>query len=162
MIGWRSCFARKGRHNFIQNWGFGVTGCVWLRCTSREGEALNEFLGLVIPIVGYSEYHHSLATANLVDSCSVDDGWSAIDRGGQSTGAGHTATENVFWNTTGTGLIRSSQFGRGYVIGTTEDLRLAVGGDDYLEGEGGAADLEPSSLYRAQFMRRAGKAPETP
>ncbi|MCP3858905.1 MAG: hypothetical protein GY704_04575, partial [Phycisphaeraceae bacterium] len=70
----RDCAARRGRHNFIQNWGFGVTGCVWLRCTSREGEALNEFLGITVPIVGYSEYHHSLATANLVDSCVVDDG----------------------------------------------------------------------------------------
>ncbi len=152
----RDCIARRGRHNFIQNWGFGVTGCVWLRCGSFEGQALNEFLGVIVPIVGYSEYHHSLATANLVDQCTVDDGWSAINRGTMSSGAGHTATECVFWNTTGSGLLRSSQYGRGYVIGTGPDLRLTVSDQEWLEGEDKAADLRPQSLYEAQFEKRTG------
>jgi hypothetical protein len=155
----RDCVGRRGRHNFIQNWGFGVTGCVWLRCRSYEGEALNEFLGVLVPIVGHSEYHHSLATANLVDRCTVDDGWSALNRGTMSTGAGHTATQCVFWNTTGSGLLRSTQFGIGYVIGTGPDLRLSVTGDDWLEAEGQAADLTPSSLYEAQFEKRTGAPP---
>jgi len=156
----RDCVARRGRHNFIQNWGFGVTGCVWLRCGSFEGQALNEFLGITVPIVGYSEYHHSLATANLVDQCTVDDGWSAINRGTMSSGAGHTATECIFWNTTGSGLLRSSQYGWGYVIGTGPDLRLTVSDQEWLEGEDKAADLRPQSLYEAQFEKRTGEAPQ--
>ncbi len=154
----RDCTARRGRHNFIQNWGFGVTGCVWLRCHSFEGQALNEFLGVTVATVGHSEYHHSLATANLVDQCTVDDGWSALNRGTMSSGAGHTATECIFWNTTGSGLLRSSQFGNGYVIGTGPDLDLLVSGDDWLEAEGQAAELQPPSLYEAQFEKRTGKA----
>ena len=33
----RDCVAKKGRHNFIQNWGFGTTGCVWLQVESEDG-----------------------------------------------------------------------------------------------------------------------------
>ncbi len=160
-----------GRHNFIQNWDFGTSGTVWLRTTSREGFAAstdNESLGLV----GLSEYHHSLAMANLVDDSSADDGWGALNRGGWSSGAGHSATQNVFWNLRGEGMLRSYQYGEGYVIGTapTLDVHAEIGGDwdlfgagdgtapdDYLEGLGEAATLRPQSLYEDQRARRVAR-----
>jgi hypothetical protein len=157
----RDCAARLGRHNFIQNWGFGATGCVWLRCESREGRAINRVLGRDVTIVGFSEYHHSLATANLVDSTFLDDGWSAINRGHQSSGAGHTSTECVFWRVTGPGLIRSAQYGNGYVVGTGPETKVYAPDGDFVEGAGRAADLVPSSLYEAQFERRTGRRPES-
>jgi hypothetical protein len=150
----RDCTGRRGRHNFIQNWGFGATGCVFLRCESLDGEALNEFLGFVVAVVGASEYHHSLATANLVDGGRTTDGWAAANRGLESSGAGHSATECVFWGVTGTGFIRSAQFGPGYVIGTGPTIRIISSGDDFVEGAGRAADLDPPSLYEDQFARR--------
>jgi len=153
----RDCVARGGRHNFIQNWGFGVSGCVWLRCESRDGRAINSAFGLPVAIVGFSEYHHSLATANLVDSCFVSDGWSAVNRGQYSSGAGHTATECVFWNVTGPGLVRTGQYGRGYVIGTGRETKVLSLDDDWVEGEGAAATLDPPSLYEAQRKRRVGR-----
>lgn len=155
----RDCRAVAGRHNFIQNWGFGVSGCVWLRCESRAGRAINKALGLSVGTVGLSEYHHSLAMANLVDSCFVDDGWSAVNRRHYSSGAGHTATECVFWNVTGPGVVRSGQFGTGYVIGTGHNTKVKALGDDWLEGEGAAKTLVPSSLYEEQFRRRTGHKP---
>jgi hypothetical protein len=161
----RDCTARAGRHNFIQNWGFGVTGCVWLRVRSSEGRAI-EFRDIPIGLVAYSEYHHSLATANLVDSVVLDDGWSAVNRGTESTGAGHTATQCVVWNAGGTGRVQSFQYGLGYVIGTGpgNDVRIAGGGaaaagtepTDWLEGEGEGATLVPQSLYEDQLRRRLG------
>jgi len=160
-----------GRHNFIQNWDFGTSGTVWLRTTSREGFAAstdNESFGLV----GLSEYHHSLAMANLVDDSTTDDGWGAVNRRGWSSGAGHSATQNVFWNLRGEGIVRSFQYGEGYVIGTapTLDVQAEVGGDwdlfgagdgtspdDFLEGIGEAASLRPQSLYEDQRARRVAR-----
>ncbi len=164
---WRDLVGRAGRHNFIQNWGFGVTGCVWLRVHSSEGVAV---LSSTVPfgLTGYSEFHHSLATANLIDSSRFDDGFSIVNRGSESTGAGHTGTENVLWNTRGRGHLRSFQYGRGYVIGT-RDVTLEVRtltpvvGDgtapaDSLEGEGMADTLDPPSLYLDQLRRRLGRS----
>ncbi|MCP5070607.1 MAG: hypothetical protein GY946_28930 [bacterium] len=84
----RDCVATAGRHNFIQNWGFGTSGCVWLRCESAEGFAVFLKAFPSVGQLGFSEFHHSLATANLIDSCTIDDGWSAINRGTFSSGAG--------------------------------------------------------------------------
>jgi len=157
------CKARRGRHNFIQNWDFGTAGCVWLRCLSRDGHALfsrNPPLG----IVGTSEYHHSLSMGCLVDSCTIDDGWQANNRGGESSGAGHTATQCVFWNCAGRGFIRSAQFGIGYVIGTAPSLSVITATDrrggqgtnpeDYTDGLGRGTTLKPRSLYEDQRRRR--------
>ena len=161
------CTALDGRHNFIQNWGFGTSGCVWLRCHSAGGFALfaKEFPGL--GQLGYSEFHHSLATANAIDACTVDDGWSAVNRGTYSSGAGHSATQNVFWNLQGTAAsLRSQQFGWGYVIGTGPGVVLTAGTaggtdpEDWIEGEGRAATLDPPSLYVEQHTRRTGRPPE--
>jgi hypothetical protein len=110
----RDCEARGGRHNFIQNWGFGTSGCVWQRVRSTGG-TLETPLGSGR---GLSEFHHSLATANLIEDSVFDDGFAIVNRGAESTGAGHTGTENVFWNVRGAGVLRSMQFGRGYIIGT--------------------------------------------
>lgn len=160
----RDCTARHGRHNYIQNWGFGLTGCVWLRCTS---EASMTVLAAEYPELAgyaYSEFHHSLATANLIDSTTLEDGWKAENRNDWSTGAGHTATENVFWNTAGGGKVFSRQWGAGHVIGTAPTLEVvtALEGEaatgtapeDHTEGLGQAATLDPPSLYEAQLERR--------
>jgi hypothetical protein len=162
----RDCVGLNGRHNFIQNWGFGTTGCVWLRCHSEGGltvalKDFPEFGGL-----GFSEFHHSLATANLMDSNVVHDGWKAANRNDWSTGAGHTATQNVFWNMQGPGEVVSRQFGWGYLIGSGPEttVRTNLGGgfeegkgtepEDWLEGEGLAPLLVPQSLFEDQLSRR--------
>jgi hypothetical protein len=166
----RDCTGRAGRHNFIQNWGFGVTGCVWLRCLSEEGLAAPSPDLPDIGSIGYSEFHHSLATANLIDSCILHDGWKAVNRKDWSSGAGHTATENVFWNNKGTGELFSRQFAMGYVIGTSGGLTTYTsmsGGwsgeaegtepEDYTEGLGAGAGLLPQSLFDDQLARRIGQ-----
>jgi hypothetical protein len=161
----RDCQGLHGRHNFIQNWDFGTSGCVFLRPVSRGGRVVNEFGSTT----GLSEYHHSLATANLVDGADSDDGWAAVNRGQESTGAGHTATQNVFWNLQG-GLLRSYQYGHGYAVGTRQVLvytdpeddlvgRLAgqaTGTEplDWVEGLEQGEDLVPASLYEDQLRRR--------
>ena len=162
----RDATAIAGRHNFIQNWGFGTSGCVWLRCRSEAGLALFSKDFPTIGQLGYSEFHHSLAMANLIDSCTILDGWSGINRGTFSSGAGHSATQNVFWNVQGAGVMRSQQFGWGYVIGTSAEvtLNLSAGSDttptDWVEGEARSADLVPQSLYLDQHNRRTGVAAE--
>ena len=159
----RDSTGRNGRHNFIQNWGFGTNGCVWLRIHSSGGGAYQSIeRGLAAR--GSSDFHHSLATANLIDSSQFDDGWSAVNRGGFSSGAGHSATQNVFWNVGGSGLLASFQFGLGYVIGTGPELEvitelpdiagLGTEPEDWVEGLGEAPRLSPSSLYEDQRMRR--------
>jgi hypothetical protein len=151
-----------GRHNFIQNWGFGTSGCVWLRVRSAEGRMIARRGGLAV--AGESEFHHSLATANLVDASVLEDGWLGVNRGTSSSGAGHSATENVLWNVSGGGRIRSFQWGWGFVIGTSPELEVVTDGVpweqlgteplDLVEGAGLGAGLEPPSLYEAQRALR--------
>lgn len=157
---------RAGRHNFIQNWDFGTSGCVWLRTRSDEGRnLLADWDPVGLP--AYSEYHHSLAMANLVDQSWASDGWQGVNRQRESSGAGHSATQNVFWNTSGGGYLRSLQFGLGYIVGTERmdvhvdprewDWNNAGEGtepQDWLEGEDEGAHLVPASLYEDQRARR--------
>ena len=156
----RDCTGLDGRHNFIQNWDFGTSGCVFLRCESRGSKT---FAGIWDPIgvFAFCDYHHSLARANLVDSCLLDDGWYAGNRGDESTGAGHTATENVYWNTSGGGMIRSLQYGWGYVIGLGDNVTntsllspnaSGTAPEDWVEDQAGP--LQPASLYEDQLRRR--------
>lgn len=162
----RDCVAHDGRHNFIQNWGFGTTGVVWLRVTSTGGFA-EVTPGSPLGGVGYSEFHHSLATANLIDSSRFDDGFSIVNRGQESTGAGQTGTQNILWNLRGAGLIRSMQWGWGAVIGTTnvsvalDEVFIGTGSKplDLLEGLDAGATLEPQSLYEAQLRKRLAPSP---
>ena len=160
--------ARAGRHNFIQNWDFGTSGCVWLRTTSEDGRSL---LADWDPVgyASYSEFHHSLAMANLIDDSVATDGWQGVNRQGESSGAGHSATQNVWWNTRGGGYLRSLQVGDGYVIGTDgmdvhvdpEEWDWNNSGEgsapeDWTEGIDAALPLEPASLYEDQLLRRVG------
>jgi len=143
---------------------------VWLRCQSAGGFAA---VSSSLPGLGQTatcEFHHSLAMANLIDTCLLDDGWSALNRRTWSSGAGHTATQCVFWNTGGKGVLRSFQYGWGYVIGTAPTLTVndtaGAGGsegtapNDWLEGLGRASTLTPRSLYVAQYRARTGTLPE--
>lgn len=163
--------ADAGRHNFIQNWDFGTTGCVWLRTLSENARA---YLADWDPLgyAAYSEFHHSLAMANLIDESVATDGWQGVNRQAESSGAGHSVTESVFWNLTGGGYLRSLQYGYGYVIGTDAvDLHVdpaewdwANSGEgtepeDWTEGIGDAATLEPQSLFEDQLVRRVGSLP---
>ena len=162
----RDSLGRSGRHNFIQNWDFGTSGCVFLRTTSQDGVMVGE-----IDVTGSSEYHHALAHANLVDDSVTDDGWGAINRRTSSSGAGHTATESVFWNLRGRGTLRCMQYGWGYVIGTgpeltthveLDEISLLLNGagtepEDHAEGIGEAEWLVPSSLYEDQLTLRLAR-----
>ena len=165
----RDCTGRAGRHNFIQNWDFGTSGCVWLRTVSEDGRALTSS-GDSLGTLGFSEYHHSLAMANLVDDSFTSDGWQCTNRNDWSSGAGHAGTQNVFWNVRGPGFLRSFQFGQGYVVGTQELLvhtALADGvlfgasegtePEDWREGIDEGAKLVPQSLYEDQLARRLAR-----
>lgn len=156
--------ARHGRHNLIQNWGFGATGIVWKDCVSEDsrsywGPAIWQWLP------AFSEFHHSLATANLIEGGTLNDGWKAENRGTYSSGAGHSATENVFWNVGGNGTISSLQYGWGYVIApaptltvNTRRLGAVVGApEDHVETFGAQQNLQPASLYRDQLARRLAR-----
>ncbi len=158
--------ARGGRHNFIQNWDFGTSGCVWLRTTSEDGRS---FFADWDPVgwASYSEFHHSLAMANLIDRSVATDGWQGVNRQGESSGAGHSATQNVWWGTSGGGYLRSLQVGDGYVVGTAGmDVHVdpdewdwnssgeGTAPEDWTEGLDEGATLEPVSLYEDQLSRR--------
>ncbi len=156
------------RHGLIQNWDFGSSGLVWLRCDSVGNTLAGD------PVIGgRSEFHHRLAMANLFDSTRDTVGFVAHNRGTESSNAGLTATESVFWNVAGAGpgtYLISYQAGRGYVIGTRDITSQVVPGPleqalgvadhtepvDLLEGEGRGADLVPSSLFDDQLARRLG------
>ena len=159
----RDCSGSAGRHNFIQNWGFGTSGWVLLRCTSSGG--FNQFAQeMDVGFLAKSEFHHSLAMASLIDHSTFDDGFGAVNRGLQSTGAGHTATQTVIWNVGGKGYVDSLQFGMGYLIGSLPATHIttaltASGGkgtapQDYTEGVGLGAQLTPASLFDAQLALR--------
>ena len=154
----------EGRHNFIQNWDFGTTGLVFLRTSSSGSRALfADWDPIGAPAA--SEYHHSLTMACLVDQSVVTDAWQAQNRGSYSSGAGITATQNVFWNLRGGGRVASYQAGIGYVIGTQDitvetDVAASAGAGtgtepaDYTEGIGRGDGLQPPSLYEDQLIRR--------
>lgn len=155
------------RHGFIQNWDFGTTGVVWLRCDAVDDVAINNGFAQA----GRSEFHHRLAIANLFDSTTDTAGFASYNRGSESSNSGHAGTENVFWNIAGEDDgTRASLFqvGRGYVIGT-RDLSAMVEPDiidefqghadgtdpvDWLEGADQGATLWPPSLFEAQLAQR--------
>ena len=157
-----SVLAVNGRHNLIQNWGFGATGIVWKDCYSSGSTAFNEPLTW-IGVPAYSEFHHSLATANLIEGGIWHDGFKAEDRGLYSSGAGSSATESVFWNVGGNGLISTDQHGWGYVIGASDTLTVRtdpllgpIDGppEDWVETVPAGQVLSPTSLYEDQLSRR--------
>ena len=158
---------RRGRHNFIQNWDFGTSGCVFLRTVSEDGAAQYSADVEWLTWLGTSEFHHSLAMANLIDQSTTNDGWKGANRQDESSGAGHSATQNVFWNLSGGGELTSYQYGLGYVIGTTDitvkttvwDILDSEGTspEDYTEGIDEGATLFPASLYEDQLAARLAR-----
>ncbi len=157
----------EGRHNFIQNWDFSTNGCVFLNVHSSGGKSRNN--GFLID--SYSEFHHSLALANLIDSSTLDDGWVVWNRKSESSNSGHAGTQNVFWNTAGNGKIISYQFGKGYIIGTAPSIEVKIDSSkdplhnlmgrgentqplDIVELEGEAQNLYPQSLFLHQLSKR--------
>jgi hypothetical protein len=156
--------ARNGRHNFIQNWGFGTSGTVLLRCVSEGSEVWMVENGKLTAIPAASEHHHSLAIGTLIDDSRLDDGFKLENRRTWSEGAGHTATESVVWRPSGKGVVASRQFGWGYVIGAEASVRVDTKVDtwtglwsapeDFVEGQGESDTLYPASLYEHQRARR--------
>ena len=155
------------RHGLIQNWDFGSSGLVWLRCDSRGNTLSGE------PVIGgRSEFHHRLAVASLFDSTLDTVGFNAHNRGDESSNAGHAATESIFWNVRGANptdsYLISYQAGRGYVIGTRDLTVQVVPGPleevlgvaahtepvDWAEGIDRGATLDPPSLFDAQLALR--------
>ena len=102
--------------------------------------------------------------ANLIDSSTADDGWKTVNRLFYSSGSGHSATENVFWNTKGDGTLYSYQYGHGYVIGSTDievytevsDVYDSFGTapEDFSEGLEEGRALIPQSLCEDQLRKR--------
>lgn len=160
----RDSTAEAGRHNFVQNWDFGTSELVFLRTHSIGGLAFtDEWDPSGVPAC--SETHHALAIALLVDSSTSDDCWKMVNRLVYSSGAGHTATESIFWNVGGTGGLSSLQYGRGGVIGTSPETPVTTevldiydsyrtAPEDWSEGLGQGATLDPPSLYEDQLARR--------
>lgn len=156
---------QDGRHNFIQNWDFGASGLVFAGCTSAGSRSFQDAADRT-GFPAASEYHHSLAMACLVEQSDIADAWQAINRLSFSSGAGHTATQSVFWNNRGSGRLLSLQYGWGYVIGTTgltvltEPSGISGQGTapedfvEHLDLEPDTAQLAPASLYQDQLRRR--------
>ncbi len=112
-----------------------------------------------------------LSAANLFDSMTMNgDYLEAVYRPYGTVQHGWTTTQSVFWNTTGnsyqsgqSAVVKSRQFGNGYVIGTRGPANaveyLISASDpsapqDFVEGIGTAADLMPQSLYLDQKAKR--------
>lgn len=152
-----SCSSKNARHNYTIGL-IAATGNVIHSSTANNGR---------FPV----DFHMHLSPANLIDSMVLDeDGIEAADRFHADHGFG--TTQSVLWNTRGDTegwevdlgfkkLIRTAQFGWGYVIGTSGyDNAVERPGhnhalpDDYVEGGGQGADLIPQSLYESQLQRR--------
>jgi hypothetical protein len=152
-----SCFSAGSRHNYTIAL-IVATGNVIHRSTAINGR---------FPV----DFHMHLSPANLIDSMVLDDdSIEAADR--FHADHGHGTTQSVMWNTRGDTdgwevdiglkkLIRTAQFGWGYVIGTSgNDRRVETPNHnhvlphDFVEGEGSGADLIPRSLYQSQLDLR--------
>lgn len=173
---------REGRHNFCFNWDFGTSGVV-IRDSDSEGSDCENTLGTC-----RNEFHHSLAMAILIENSRIADGWVGGNRRSESSGAGHTATESVYWRLYGGPQIYSWQYGHGYLVGNdiTEQFvevadtsqsgwalewlpfwALSSNGhtsldtepEDWLEGAGARETLVPASLYLDQLERRRRRSP---
>ena len=158
-----SCYSEDSRHNYTFSL-IVATGNVIHQSTAINGR---------FPV----DFHMHLSPANLIDSMVLEDDFIEAVRRSHAD-HGHTSTQSVIWNTRGDTvgweveiglkkLIRSAQFGWGYVIGTsgTDNLvevpnhELALP-NDFVEGQGRGADLVPSSLYESQIERRLTTLPQ--
>jgi len=141
--------AERGRHNFTFS-EMSASGNVIYKSRAKYGTDATDF-------------HRALSMANLIDSPELTgERLQAFNRGGISSGAGHTTTESVFWNTNATSLAsgyswttRSEQYGVGYVIGTRgagadASSEVLTDSNEYREGIGDGINLVPQSLYDDQ------------
>ena len=148
---WKENRASRGRHNFTFS-RIHATGNVLLRNTSADARLVDDF-------------HDTLSHANLIDNHTLTRvQFSANNRAEKSSGAGHTASQNVFWRIRGNAyqtsgaesanaIIDAHQFGMGYVIGTFGAAN-AVNADGFVEGVGRGETMTVQSLYEDQKARR--------
>lgn len=155
--------AVNGRHNFT------ITGQRASGNVIYRGYIANPIESLP------ADFHAYLSMANLIDNLTIDnDRFEARDRSGAAGVSGFpkhgvSTTQSVFWNNIGLAyrsdmpaIIRSDQYGWGYVIGTRGPAPRvhATAGSfktapaDWLEGEGAGDTLNPQSLYLDQLQRR--------
>lgn len=162
--------AVNGRHNFT------ITG------QRTSGNVI--YRGIITNPIGslVADFHAYLSMANLIDNLTIDrDRFDAADRSGAAGVSGFpkhgvSTTQSVFWNNIGVAyghdmpaIIRSDQYGWGYVIGTRGPAArvIAPGGNprtepkDFVEGEGEGDTLQPQSLYYDQLHRRLLRAGKT-
>ncbi|MDD2597817.1 MAG: glycosyl hydrolase family 28-related protein [Kiritimatiellae bacterium] len=145
------CTAVSCRHNYD------------LKSMKTSGNVIHRSQGRSARLA--SDFHMHLSMANLFDSMSLNgDFLQAVYRPYGTILHGHSTTESVFWNTYGTGsgtAVESRQWGWGYVIGTSGSRSSVTRGtanntapEDFLEGQGSGATLEPQSLYLDQLAKR--------
>jgi hypothetical protein len=171
----KNCYAEDGRHNYDFK-GMASNGNVIYGCTTRNPRLTSDF-------------HMHLSMANLFDNFRADG--DIIEAGFRTAGyegAVHmyTTSESVIWNTTGinpmgdrTYVVVSRQFGNGYVIGTSgtphgvastpyQGIHSSTGipyntaPQDFTEGIGTGASLEPASLWLDQSEKRRNRPGFTP
>jgi hypothetical protein len=151
-----------GRHNFNFR-SMHATGNVLFNDRASNGELVSDF-------------HMHLSAANLMDNLTLhQEKFEAADRSPYGTiSHGVTTTQSVFWNTNGsqyrsgtTSIIRSQQYGQGYVIGvrgsaTGVDLSTTTktAPADFAETASSGTLLSPQSLYVDQLQRRLGSTAE--
>lgn len=155
--------AYQGRHNFN------------FRSAQATGNVL--FNNRVSDGTLVSDFHMHLSAANLMDNLTLyQEQFEASDRSPYGTVShGVTTTQSVFWNTHGakyrsgsTTLIRSQQYGQGYVIGvrgSATGVNLANSSTktspmDFGETASSGEELVPQSLYVDQIKRRLGSTVE--
>jgi len=157
--------AAHGRHNFITSGDFSTTGCVFRNNRSSGNWCVND----TFETPCFDEYHNRFAIGNLVENHEALSGWLAGNRRDLSTGAGHVATESVFWRVHGGGELYSFQYGRGYVIGADANVQtdlinvlyyytghtgVGTSPEDWSEYTGQRTQVHPASLFDDQLARR--------
>ncbi|KRE46816.1 glycosyl hydrolase family 28-related protein [Paenibacillus sp. Soil724D2] len=150
--------ATNGRHNFNFR-SMWTSGNVIYNSTSNTPRLATDF-------------HMHLSMANLFDNMTLNgDFIEAVYRPYGTIEHGWTTTQSVIWNTNGTAyaagqssIVKSKQFGQGYVIGTrgaANGVTYTVPGSDgsapqdLVQGIGTGLDLVPQSLYLDQKAKRS-------
>ncbi|MCP3143232.1 glycoside hydrolase family 55 protein [Pyxidicoccus xibeiensis] len=154
--------AYQGRHNFNFRSMY-ATGNVLFSNRASDGTLVSDF-------------HMHLSAANLLDNLTLyQEKLEAADRSPYGTVShGVTTTQSVFWNTHGakyrsgsSAIIRSQQYGEGYVIGVRGSATGVELGNtaktaptDFAETASPGEQLVPQSLYVDQLKRRLGSTVE--
>ncbi|NDP21547.1 MAG: T9SS type A sorting domain-containing protein [Paludibacter sp.] len=170
----KDCYGNYNRHNFDFK-GPATNGNVLWRCKSEN-------------VRWSTDFHMWFSQANLIDNLTMNkDLIEAFYRPYKDgMNHGYTSTECVIWNTIGqsylagqTVLIKSQQYGNGYVIGTSGAANKVLtpgntnvagwGNDvfdcnpvDFSEGIGTGATLLPVSLYADQLSKRLARQAAKP